>query len=92
MPGYGQAGAIVGAYLVAAAVGSPIAGRLVDRRGHARILRPRALLFPSLLLLIGALAVLDAPTVAIGASAIAAGVLFPPVGASLRSLWPRLLE
>jgi len=39
-----------------------------------------------------ALAVLDAPTVAIGASAIAAGVLFPPVGASLRSLWPRLLE
>jgi len=90
--GYGQAGAIVGAYLVAAAVGSPIAGRLVDRRGHARILRPRALLFPGLLLLIGALAVLDAPTVAIGASAIAAGVLFPPVGASLRSLWPRLLE
>jgi MFS family permease len=87
---YAAAGAVSGAYFVATAVGAPIAGRLVDRRGQTRILLPRALIFPAVLLAVCALALLEAPLPAIAACAAAAGALMPPVGASLRSLWPRL--
>ena len=87
---YAAAGAVSGAYFVATAVGAPIAGRLVDRRGQARILLSRAVIFPALLAGVCALALLDAPLVLTGAAAAAAGALMPPVGASLRALWPRL--
>lgn len=87
---YAAAGAVSGGYFVATAVGAPIAGRLVDRRGQARILLSRAVIFPALLAGVCALALLDAPLMLTGAAAAAAGALMPPVGASLRALWPRL--
>ena len=87
---YAAAGAVSGAYFVATAIGAPIAGRRVDRHGQARILFARALIFPVLLATVCALALSDAPMALIGAAAAAAGVLMPPVGASLRSLWPRM--
>ena len=90
--GFAVAGAVSGAYFVAAAIGAPIAGRLVDRRGATRLLLVRAAVVPALLLGVGGLALIDAPALAIAASAALAGALLPPVGASLRSLWPRLLN
>ncbi|HEY8103401.1 MAG TPA: MFS transporter [Gaiellaceae bacterium] len=87
---YAAAGLVSGCYFVATAVGAPIAGRLVDRRGQARILLRRAVIFPALLGAVCALALLDGPFVLIGAAAAAAGALMPPVGSSLRALWPRL--
>lgn len=87
---YAAAGAVSGGYFVATAIGAPVAGRLVDRRGQARILLRRAVIFPALLGGVCALALLDAPLAFIGAGAAAAGALMPPVGSSLRSLWPRL--
>ena len=87
---YAAAGAVSGAYFVATAIGAPIAGRRVDRRGQARILLARAIVFPGLLAVVCALALLDAPIAAVGAAAAATGALMPPVGASLRTLWPRL--
>jgi MFS family permease len=87
---YAAAGAVSGCYFVATAIGSPIAGRLVDRRGQARILLPRAVIFPALLGGVCALALADAPLALIGACVAAAGLVTPPVGASLRSLWPRM--
>jgi MFS family permease len=87
---YGAAGAVSGAYFVATAIGAPIAGRLVDRRGQAEILLRRAVVFPAFLGGVCLLALLDAPLAVIGASAAAAGALMPPVGSSLRALWPRL--
>ena len=87
---YASAGGVSGAYFVAAAVGHPVAGRLVDRRGHARILLPRAVAYPALLLAVAVLSLLDAPLPLVGVAAAAAGALLPPVAASLRSLWPRL--
>ena len=87
---YAAAGAVSGGYFVATAIGAPIAGRLVDRRGQARILLRRAVIFPAFLGGVCSLALLDAPLALVGVSAAAAGVLTPPVGASLRSLWPRM--
>ncbi len=89
---YAAAGLVSGCYFVATAVGAPIAGRLVDRRGQARILLRRAVIFPALLGAVCALALLDGPFVLIGAAAAAAGALMPPVGSSLRALWPRLFS
>ena len=87
---YAAAGAVSGGYFVATAVGSPIAGRRVDKRGQARILLSRAVIFPTLVVW----------RVRAGAARCAAGAgrrgrcscgaLMPPVGASLRSLWPRM--
>ena len=87
---YSAAGLVSGAYFVATAVGAPIAGRLVDRRGQTRILLRRAVVFPAFLAGACALALIDAPFALIGACAGAAGALMPPVGSSLRALWPRL--
>jgi MFS family permease len=87
---YAAAGMVSGGYFVATAVGAPIAGRLVDRRGQARILLTRAVIFPALLLAVCLLALLDAPLALVGVVAAAAGALMPPVGASLRALWPRI--
>src|SRR5688500_15532191 len=70
---YAAAGAVSGAYFVATALGAPIAGRMVDRRGQTRILVSRAVLFPALLLGVCAIALLDAPLAAVGAVAAAAG-------------------
>jgi MFS family permease len=83
---YSAAGAVSAAYFVATAVGAPIAGRRVDRRGQTRILLPRALIFPALLLAVCVLALLDAPLAAVAICAGTAGALMPPVGASLRAL------
>lgn len=87
---YTAAGAVSGAYFVATAVGAPVSGRLVDRRGQARILFIRALIFPSLLVCVCVLALVDAHLALVGAAGAAAGAMMPPVGASLRALWPRL--
>lgn len=87
---YAAAGAVSGAYFVAAAVGAPIAGRLVDRRGQTRVLLPRAALFSGLLVAVCGLSLVDAPLALVAIAGGAAGAMLPPVGASLRSLWPRL--
>jgi MFS family permease len=87
---YAAAGAVSGSYFIAAAVGAPIAGRLVDRRGQTKVLLPRAFLFASFLFGVCILAALDAPLPLVAVSAAASGGLLPPVGASMRSLWPRL--
>jgi predicted MFS family arabinose efflux permease len=87
---YAAAGLVSGAYFVATAVGAPVSGRLVDRRGQARILFSRALIFPALLVGVCVLALLDAHVALVGAAGAASGVMMPPVGASLRTLWPRL--
>lgn len=89
---YTAAGAVSGAYFIATAIGAPIAGRLVDRRGQARILLRRAVIFPALLGGVCVFALLDAPLALVGACAAAAGALMPPVGSSLRALWPRMFS
>lgn len=87
---YSRAGAVSAAYVVALAVGAPIAGRLVDKRGPRRILLQRAVAYPTLLGLVVLLALVDAPMIAIGLAAAAAGSAFAPVAPTVRTVWPRL--
>jgi MFS family permease len=88
---YAAAGALAAAYGVALAVGAPIAGRRVDRRGPTRVLLARAVVYPSMLGLIVVLALLDAPLVALGVAAAGAGLAIPPVAPTVRTVWPRLV-
>ena len=89
--GYAGAGAVAAAYTVALAIGAPIGGRLVDRHGRLHVLVPRAFLYPLLLASVGVLALLDAPVWAIGVAAACAGGLMPPIGASVRTIWPKVV-
>lgn len=87
---YGAAGAITAAYGTSLGIGAPIAGHLVDRRGPGRVLLRRAVLYPTTLGLVLALALLDAPLLALGVGAAAAGLLLPPVAPTVRTVWPAL--
>lgn len=89
--GYASAGAVAAAYTVSLAVGAPVAGRLVDRRGRLHVLVPRMILYPALLGSVGVLAIADAPVWSIAVVAAAAGVLMPPIGASVRTIWPKVV-
>ncbi len=88
---YAAAGAVAAAYAIALGVGAPIAGRQVDRRGQAHALVPRAIVYSTLLAVVGGLALANVPTPALAVAAAAAGASFPPVAASVRTLLPSLL-
>ncbi len=85
---YAAAGLAGGVYALAGAALSPIAGRLADRIGAARILLATAVLHP---LALGALILAgrggaDALPVIFAASAVA-GATYPPLTAAIRRAW-----
>jgi MFS family permease len=85
------AGVITGVLALGSAIGAPLAGRLVDRRG-VRLVVPLAVVHAAALLALWVLGTGGAPAVALAAAAFAAGACFPPSGAVLRSRWPELLD
>jgi MFS family permease len=89
---FGAAGSAAGAFTIGLGLTSPLLGRLVDRRGP----RPVLIAFGGLTALALALVVVlpeaGAQTGAIVAAALVAGCSTPPVGGTLRHLWPRLVE
>ncbi|PYC85348.1 MFS transporter [Streptomyces tateyamensis] len=86
---YGRAGLAVAAYALAAAVGGPVLGRIVDRTGQ-----PRVLLCSAVLAGLGyALLALDPGSlVAALAGAAVAGAAMPPLEPCLRALWPDVVR
>lgn len=84
------AGVACATYSAAAAIGSPLLGRLVDRRGQRRVLGLCAVIHATCL--VGAVVAASRgsfwgllPAVAV------AGAFLPPMSACMRSLWPVLL-
>jgi MFS family permease len=89
---FGSAGAVTASFAVAAGVGSPLQGRLVDRVGQTRVLVPSVVVHAGATLGVVGLGHAGAPVGVLAAIAAVAGAGTPPVGAALRALWPRLLD
>ena len=88
---YGVAGVVIAASSLAGAIGFPLWGRLIDRTGQARVLLPLAVAYPAALAGLALSATQGAPALVLAAFAALAGGTQPPVGASMRALWPSLL-
>ncbi|MFH9063827.1 MFS transporter [Streptomyces coeruleorubidus] len=87
---YSIAGALVGVYGVANAVGQPVLGRLVDLRGQPRVQLPAAVL-SGLAMAVFAFGGLGSLPLAYAAVA-AAGLFTPPLEGGLRALWSSVLR
>lgn len=88
---FASAGLAAAAFGIGSGVTSPAQGRLIDRRGHARVMLPLA---AGHALSLGALVVFGlsgAPTVVLVTCGLAAGMTVPPVGFVVRPMLPRLL-
>ncbi len=88
--GYGVAGTAAAMTSIGIAVGTPLWGRMIDRRGPGRLLRSLATAFALGLIALGVAAVQGAPKLLIYALAMLAGFAFPPVSAVARVGWRRL--
>ncbi|BAJ30276.1 MULTISPECIES: MFS transporter [Kitasatospora] len=82
---YSRIGLATAAYAIAAAVGGPVLGRIVDLTGQPRVLVASAALAGTGYALL-ALAPGDALAAPLGAAV--AGLCMPPLEPCLRSLWP----
>lgn len=85
---YGLVGLAVGTFAVAAAVGGPLLGRLVDRIGQVRVLATASVAAA------GGFAVMALAPSAIAVvlpGAVLAGAATPPLEPCLRVLWPHLV-
>jgi MFS family permease len=89
--GFGIAGAVVGAYGIAASLGGPLLGRLVDRTGQTRVLLPCAVANAAALVAIVLAAHEDASPAALVALGALTGACLPPIAACVRALWPELV-
>jgi MFS family permease len=87
--GFGWAGVVAGAYSVGTAVGAPYWSRRADRHGARRILIGTGLSWAVAIALLAAMP--DAWYRAMPLVALVAGLALPPVSATARALWPRLV-
>jgi MFS family permease len=88
---FSVAGAVAGGLALGTGAGAPFMGRLVDRQG-TRVLVPLALGNAAGLLALLALGRAGAPAVALVATAVATGALYPPNPSVLRARFPALLR
>jgi MFS family permease len=87
---FASAGLCAGALALGSAIGAPLQGRLIDRRG-VRMLLPLAALHAAGLLGVLAAGEASAATASLAAASLVAGAATPPVSSVLRSHWPYLL-
>jgi MFS family permease len=88
---YAAGGLAAGAYALALGISNPALARIVDRRGQTLVLQAGAPVAAAAIVVV-ALLPGSAPTAAIVACAVAAGLTQPPTGACMRALWPELLD
>jgi MFS family permease len=88
---YGIAGAVAATAALAYAVVTPVAARLADRHGQARVLRPQVLVFATATAALAVCAVDRAPVWALAVTAGLSRATMPSLGPMVRSRWSRLL-
>jgi predicted MFS family arabinose efflux permease len=88
---FAAAGVVAAAYAVSLGVGGPLLGALVDRRGQTSVLVGSALAAAVVLVALALLPV-GTPLPVVVALTLLAGFATPPVGASVRALFPELLD
>ncbi|MDQ2623328.1 MAG: MFS transporter [Actinomycetota bacterium] len=88
---FGVAGLAVGVFAIAGAIAAPFQGALLDRFGPRRVLIPLACSQATALIALVSVVAIDVGTVGILAVAGVAGALVPPISATVRVLWPRII-
>jgi hypothetical protein len=88
---FAAAGVCAGALALGSALGAPLQGRLVDRRGVGMLV-PLAAAHAGGLLAIWVAGSLDTPAGVLAPLSLLTGVAMPPVSSVLRSRWPYLLS
>ena len=83
---FALAGAAVGAFAIAGAFSAPVLGRLIDRIGQPPVLIACAFAFPASVAALIAVADGGAAEIPVLACAVATGIAFPPLFATLRAL------
>ena len=89
--GYGPAGAVVSAYVVAAVVASLLLGRLAQRRWYPRLLVVAAVVDAAALVALVAAAHAGVGPAPLGALAVLVGLALPPAGVIVRARWAGLV-
>ena len=88
---FAAAGVCTGALALGSALGAPLQGRLVDRRGVGMLV-PLAAVHAAGLLGVWGAGAAAAPVGVLAAVSLLTGAAIPPVSSVLRSRWPYLLE
>jgi predicted MFS family arabinose efflux permease len=88
---YATAGIVSGAYAVASGAGAVIGGRLVDRRPPAPVVIAYATAYGAALAALLALAHARVAEGMLVAATVVAGLLMPPIGPTIRMMWPAML-
>jgi predicted MFS family arabinose efflux permease len=88
--GYGLAGTLSAVYGLAVAIGQPLLGRAVDRRGQPRVMTAAALLSAAGFALLAAVGPSPLPVTVL--AVVLAGIATPPLEGGLRALWPAVLR
>ncbi|MGW0844276.1 MFS transporter [Streptomyces sp. NPDC002787] len=86
--GYGTGAMLASLYGLSVAVGQPLLGRLVDRRGQTLTLLGGCIVSTAALLVLAAAETADLPMAA--TAVVVAGASAPPMEGALRALWPAL--
>ena len=87
---FSVAGLVAGALALGSGSGAPLQARLVDRHGR-RVLIPLALAHATGLLSLLALGTAGAPPALLALTALAAGLVLPPISSVMRARYPTLL-
>ena len=88
---FARAGAVSAASAIAAGIGLPVLGRLIDRLGQTRVLLITAAVNGTALAALVVLGLSGAGTPLLAVVAFVAGLFVPPVSPAIRGVWPEVL-
>ena len=89
---FALAGTVSALYIFGLGLVAPVLGRLIDRLGPRPVLSTCAVLYPAALVALATLVLVSAHPAWVCVSAMLAGATLPPISASVRALYPRIVR